>query len=127
MKSKRLICITAMALFNVLAPPSHLLAQSTQHAHHHYKLIVLGTLGGPQSFGDAGHDAGNIISRDIAAGTADTAIHDPLYPLFNPGFASLIGLDPYIYHGFIAKGSTLCALGGLPGGTYSTVSPLSGT
>lgn len=126
MKSERVMWVTAVAVFAVLASAIPLAGQDRQiHTkHHHYKLIVVGTLGGPQSFGDAGHNAANINSMGLAAGVADTAIPDPFYPLYNPVFASLIGLDPYIYHGFIAKGSTPIDLGGLPGGTDSTVSYL---
>jgi probable HAF family extracellular repeat protein len=119
MRSRTLTSITAMTLFVSLAIPSELAAQHTR-----YKLVVIGTLGGPQSFGDGGHGAANINSKGMAAGVADTAIPDPFYPLYNPGFAGLIGLDRYIYHGFIARGSTLIDLGGLPGGTDSEVSYL---
>jgi len=45
MKSKTLMCITAITLFAALALPGQLAAQ-----HHHYKLIDLGTFGGPSSY-----------------------------------------------------------------------------
>jgi probable HAF family extracellular repeat protein len=121
-KSRTLICIAAMTLSAALAIPVGLRFAAQEHLR--YKLVVIGTLGGPQSFGDAGHNAANINSKGIAAGVADTSIPDPFYPLYNPGFASLIGLDRYIYHGLLARGSTLIDLGGLPGGTDSTVSYL---
>jgi len=44
MKSKTLLCITAMTLLAALALPVQLAAQNTR-----YKLIDLGTLGGPSS------------------------------------------------------------------------------
>lgn len=112
--------IASVALGFTFAAPGEAAAPQ----HHHYKLIVIGTLGGPQSFGDAGHNAANITAKGLAAGVADTGIRDPLYPLYNPGFASLIGLDPYVYDGFIAKDGVPIDLGGLPGGTDSTVSYL---
>ena len=44
MKSRTLICITAISLFAALANPVQLAAQQTR-----YTLIDLGTLGGPNS------------------------------------------------------------------------------
>jgi probable HAF family extracellular repeat protein len=118
-----------------LAIPASVLAQEphqspggeTSHAvttkeHHHYKLIVLGTLGGPQSYGVPGQGAANINNQGTAVGVADTAIPDPFYPNFNSLFASQIGLDPFVYHAFTTKGGALVDLGGLPGGTDSNAS-----
>jgi probable HAF family extracellular repeat protein len=84
---------------------------------HHYKLIVLGTLGGPNSYGDGGHGAGNINNRGIAVGVADTAIPDPNYP----SFAS----DPFISHAFRTERGTIVDLGALPGVNSSSVSWIS--
>jgi hypothetical protein len=75
MKS-RILCMIATMLLPALAFTLQLAAQDNQDDHqrrHHYKLIVLGTLGGPQSFGDQGHGAANINNRGTAIGTADTA------------------------------------------------------
>jgi hypothetical protein len=44
MKSKTLTCLTAIPLFAALALPAQLAAQ-----HSGYKLIDIGTLGGPAS------------------------------------------------------------------------------
>jgi probable HAF family extracellular repeat protein len=119
MKSRILTCITTMTLSAVLAVPFQLAAQDNQNhnknAHHHYKLIILDTLGGPQSYGDAGHDAANITSRGTVAGVADTAALDPFYPNYNPVFSTLIGADPYVYHVFTTTGGVLVDLGGLGG------------
>ena len=54
MKSKTL-CITAMILLAGLVCASQLAAQGNQdhhQQHHHYKLIDIGTLGGPSSYFD---------------------------------------------------------------------------
>ena len=117
MKSRTLTCVTAITLFAVLATPVRLAAQHTR-----YKLVVVGTLGGPQSYGDPGHGAANINNAGFAVGVADTSTPDPFYPNFNPGLTQLIGSYPYVYHAFVARGSTLVDLGGLPGGTNSIVS-----
>jgi uncharacterized membrane protein len=84
-----------------------------------YKLIVLGTLGGPSSYGDPGHGAGNINNRGAAAGVADTATLDPNYPNFNPlGFFA----DPFVHHAFLARSGVVVDLQALPGTNSSSVS-----
>src|SRR5215469_13660344 len=62
--------------------------------HHQYKLIDLGTFGGPSSiiFGATGpvNNLGQVTS------CADTAIPDPYVPNGNPYF----GQDPLVQHAF---------------------------
>src|SRR5215469_3897010 len=90
-----LAALVGVSVFAVGVP-----AQDGPHdkaKHHHYKLIVVGTFGGPQSYGDPGHGAANIDSRGIAAGVADTAIPDPFYPNFNPVFSGVVGPYPFVY------------------------------
>jgi len=127
MKSRNVILAATVAVVTVLIIPTVLSAQDgaakgKKAKHHHYKLIVLGTLGGPQSYGDAGHNAGNITNQGMAVGVADTATRDPFFPNYNPGFAGLIGQYPFIYHAFVTNGGAPVDLGGLPGGTSSEVS-----
>jgi hypothetical protein len=52
MKSRFLMCFTAIALFAVLAMPLRPAAQDKQETsnHHHYKPVDLKTFGGPQSW-----------------------------------------------------------------------------
>jgi len=109
MKPRSYSSILITTLLALAIPLSGVAAQK----HHHYKLVVLGTLGGPQSYGDAGHGAANITNQGTAAGVADTAIPDPFYPNFNPTFATLIGANPFSYHVFLSKGGALVDLGGL--------------
>ena len=116
MKSRILMCITATALLATVALPVQLAAQHTR-----YKLVVVDTLGGPQSYGDAGHGAANINNRGIAAGVADTAAPYPLYPNFNPLLTGgSIQSYPYVFHAFTTNGSKLIDLGSLPGANSST-------
>ena len=123
MKSRTLTCITAMTLFACLAFPMGLAAQKEPlEKIHRYKLVVIGTLGGPQSYGDAGHNAANVNKHGVAVGVADTDMPDPLYPNFNPGLTQLIGAYPFIYHAFTTRGGTILDLGALPGGTNSVSS-----
>jgi probable HAF family extracellular repeat protein len=114
----------AMTLFVTLAIAVGLAAenkpQQESNQRHHYKLVILGTLGGPQSYGDAGHGAANINNRGTAVGVADTSAADPFYPNFNPLLSGLIGSYPFIYHAFTTRGGAIVDLGGLPGG-YNSV------
>lgn len=110
MKSRKLMCIAATVLFAVPAISGDLAAQE----HLRYKLVDLGTLGGPQSFGDGGHGAGNINNGGTAVGVADTITPDPNYPNFNP-LMSAFG-DPFVFHAVWSKGgAALVDLGALPG------------
>jgi hypothetical protein len=81
----------------VLAIPVLLAQQEQKEEHPHHKLIGLGTLGGPQSFGDPGHGAANINNRGTVAGVADTTTPDPNYPNFNP-LMNPFGPDPFVSH-----------------------------
>jgi probable HAF family extracellular repeat protein len=127
MKSQKPLWMGTIAIFAVLATSVPLAAGEKQNQqHHHYKLLVLGTLGGPQSYGDPGHGAANINNAGFAVGVSDTSTPDPFYPNFNPGLTNLIGSYPYVYHAFVTRGGSPVDLGGLPGGTDSVVSSVSG-
>jgi uncharacterized membrane protein len=104
-----------------LAIPAMLAAQEAPGhqsiaQHHHYQLIDLGTLGGPNSGaptvfyeinGTAGAQATS--SRGTVAGTADTSIADPLC-FFD---------DCLFPHTFRWQDGTLSDLGALPGSQWS--------
>jgi len=82
MKSRILMRLIAVGVLTILSFSGNLAAQEVaaprkKAEHHHYKFIDLGTLGGPQSYGDAGHGAANINNHGIAVGVADTNIPDP--------------------------------------------------
>jgi probable HAF family extracellular repeat protein len=66
MKSRTLMCVSAITLFAALALPVRLAGQ-----HTHYKLIDLGTLGGPNSATN-GSPPSMINNRGVVAGMADT-------------------------------------------------------
>jgi len=127
MKFRALTCIFAMTLFAVLTIPFQLAAQEQEEKkeqkakHHHYKLIDLGTHGGPQSFGDPGHGAANINNRGTVVGVADTDTPDPYYPNSNP-LITASGPDPFVYHVFLWKNGSVTDLGSLPGSNSSAAS-----
>jgi len=105
MKSTRMACITTTALFVVLATPVQLSAQ-----HARYKLIDIGTLGGPASYQSGFGNGEHLLSeRGIAAGYADTSTPDP----------NCIQPDCFVSHGFKWDKGTIRDLGVLPGGIYS--------
>ena len=93
MKSRTLTCINAMTLFVALAIPVGLDAQDATapaKKHHHYKVIDIGTFGGPQSFFDDLHLTDNYgfstvfynfaqvrNGKGVLVGFADTPTPDP--------------------------------------------------
>ena len=80
----------------------------------HFRLVDLGTFGGPVSIVVGG--TGNLNQRNtLVTSCADTSSLDPKYPNVNPW----LGDDPYIQHGFWTRGGRLHELGVLPGGTSS--------
>jgi probable HAF family extracellular repeat protein len=83
MKSRMRMWITVVSLFSVLAMLDGMAAQdnpSPQHGsrHHQYKLIDLGTFGGPASFIPSLEVS--INSRGTAIMQGDTSTSDPFYP-----------------------------------------------
>jgi len=87
--------------------------------HHRYKLIDLGTFGGPRSYFSpgSGNDIGQyshvLNERGEVAGLANTALPDPF-----PPFCFDLEGDCLVTHAFEAHGgSGLMDLGALPGGS----------
>src|SRR5438876_10351549 len=85
MKFRTLILISAISLLTALALPLQLAAQHTK-----YKLIDIGTFGGPASLiapssGGPQNPARALTSRGVVVGQAETATPDPFSPdCFNP-------------------------------------------
>jgi len=105
MKSRTLTCITAITLFAVLALPVQLAAQHTR-----YKLIDLGTLGGPASViaptpnGGPENPGRALTTNGVVVGVSDTSTPDP----------SCI-LDCFFNHAFRWQDGVLTDLGTLQG------------
>jgi probable HAF family extracellular repeat protein len=112
-KSRTLTWMIAMTLFATMATPLPLVAQNGQdrkHEHHHYKLIDIGTFGGPASQFSV-PSAKGLNNRGTATGVADTSAPDPNCP--NCFF------DRFIDHAFVSKDGVMTDLGTLPGGASS--------
>ena len=105
MKSRFLMCITAITLFAALAIPVHLGAQN-KHKHQSYQFVDLGTFGGPSSY--YVFTSSTLNNHGVATGTADTTIPDPYAPFcFSP--------DCLVTHTFRWQDGMLTDLGALPG------------
>jgi len=116
MKRKIAAAIAVFALA-ALAIPFQLDAQDHQKYHHHYKLIDLGTLGGPASYFDFGppvtfSNGGIVNQQGTAVGFADTLTPDPF-----PAFCFIT--DCQVTHAFQWRNGVLTDLGALPGNTSS--------
>jgi probable HAF family extracellular repeat protein len=116
MKSAQLVCITAIALFAAIASPAGIAAQDNHNSpkHHHYKLIDVGTFGGPSAYlcNDPSNGGGAcrvLDNRGTVVGAADTSIPDPNYP------NSCLLCGPFIFHAFRWQDGSLADLGALPG------------
>jgi probable HAF family extracellular repeat protein len=105
--------IVVIALLTAIAVPSRSSAQSRQH-HPRYKLIDMGTLGGPQSYvsiPDASY-ARVLNNAGEVTGWADTAIPDPFPDV-------CFDDDCFIAHAFAWQREGMRDLGTLPGGASS--------
>ena len=123
MKKHPSMYITALTLLAALAIPVGLMAEDGQHPghhHHHYKLVDMGTFGGPQSYAvypDFTSEA-DVNNLGEFAGWADTKTPDP-YPDF------CFDQDCFVAHAFQWKNGVRSDLGVLPGGVSSAVSWIS--
>jgi probable HAF family extracellular repeat protein len=102
-----------MTALNSLLLPIHLAAQ-----YPRYKLMDLGTFGGPNSF-FAGPNpvAQDVNNHGLAMGAADTPAPDPYYP-------NCFG-DCFVQHAFKWENGALIDLGVLPYGSSSVADALS--
>lgn len=113
MKSGKLMRFIATSLFAALAVPGKLSAQATAK-HHHYKLIDIGTFGGPQSYIPSyiGFAFSAVGDQGVLIGSADTSQPDP--------FPNFCFTDCFVSHAFRREaGGELTDLGALPGGASS--------
>jgi probable HAF family extracellular repeat protein len=101
-------------LLATLTPRTGLAAQENKPKHLHYRVIDLGTFGGPQSYLNIPDNsyARVLNRRGSVVGWADTSIPDP-YPDF------CFDQDCLIAHAFKWKNGTRFDLGTLPGGASS--------
>ena len=108
--------VLALTLFATLTMPIQLIAhggQDRKHEHHHYKLIDLGTFGGPNAYYESDPPEVIISTRGVVAASADTLVPDP----------NCINSSCYVNHAFLWHDGIRSDLDSLPGGgdsyTYS--------
>lgn len=147
MKFRNLVLFSMVALFLTTVTTVRVSAQEQNNKHHHYRLIDLGTLGGPQSFqleeeqtprAFAGAPASRMINtHGVVTGVADLNVPDPYNPF-------CLTLDCFFAHSFMWNDGAMTDLGALPGtndsfanwindrgelagASYNGVDPTSGT
>src|SRR5215469_1506104 len=84
-KSKTSAALLVLILLAELMVSVRLIAQAqndTDTKHHRYRLVDLGTFGGPTSRNDGIYPALN--DEGTVIGMADTNAAEPFYPIFNP-------------------------------------------
>ena len=124
MRSTTFTRVVAMTIFSALGISATLAAQeqSTEQQpnkqHRRYKLVDIGTFGGPESNVNPGVNAGPIISRrGTTVGTSATSV-----PTSAQSNSSLVcgGLDgsvPFVFHAFRWQHGSVTDLGSLPPST----------
>lgn len=115
MKTKKFRLFIGMSLSAVLAMPVCMAAQdnlANKPKHHQYKLVDLGTFGGPQGYLSCCEPVSVVLdNRGTVTGAADTSTSDPNYPNTSLWLPS----DPFIMHAFQWRNGSLTDLGALPG------------
>jgi uncharacterized membrane protein len=117
-KCTTVVCSSVLIGCAALAMPMSLAAQEHNEKHVHYKLVDLGTFGGPASYVQNGFD-GVLNNQGAAVGWADTSTPDP-YPNFC--FSNC-----YVVHAFQSQDGVLTDLGTLPGGASSQTTWITAT
>lgn len=113
MNFRTLISASTIALFTLLAMSTQLAAQQ----HHHYKLVDLGTLGGPSGYGSVNGAGYQILNNaGVVAFGADTSMTDPNAP--NLCYTS----DCFVPHATRWQNGVLTNLGALPGAGNGSLS-----
>jgi probable HAF family extracellular repeat protein len=109
---------TSILITTLLALAIPLSAAAAQK-HHHYKLVDLGTFGGPTAYGDISGEGLPLINNSgVVSSFADTAMPDPNAPTscFNP--------DCFLSHAFSWQDGVLTDIGALPGENSSASGPI---
>jgi len=107
MRKKLSSFITAVSACAALALPVVSIAQEPKEEkkeHHHYKLVDIGTFGGPNSSQLFPNPKGLVNNSGVAVGGADTSTPDPTGTF-----------DPFLVYGFTWQDGVLHKLGALPG------------
>jgi probable HAF family extracellular repeat protein len=97
-----------LMLLTILGLPNELRAQKPR-----YRLVDIGTLGGPHSYGEINGDGIPLLNNSGVVGSfADTAEPDPNAPNCSVP-------DCFVWHAFRWKDGQISDIGALPGGLFS--------
>jgi probable HAF family extracellular repeat protein len=116
MKSRTWMWTAAVSLFAAVAMPVWTAAQdnpsqNNRRQHHRYRLIDMGTFGGPNFYFNFSGSPNTLLNNHgVVVGGADTATVDP-YCFGNP--------DCFVIHASKFQDGVLHDLGALPGGSNS--------
>jgi probable HAF family extracellular repeat protein len=110
------VALTLIALTAIIMQLSAQNGGRDANRQPRYKLVDLGTLGGPQSW-TYGESTRSLSKNGIVGGLADTAVLNS-NPNQNP--YTIFG-DAYLHHGFRWKDGVKTDLGALPGSNSSSV------
>jgi len=116
MKIRIWACLTTMTLCAALFTSGWLSAEEHRHQSRHprYKLVDLGTLGGPISYGSANGDGGRLLNNaGVVSSYADTTEPDP----FTPDFC--FDVDCLLAHAYRWRNGVIHDLGSLADGYNS--------
>ena len=121
MKSEKLI--SAIALLVALSITVSLAAQEHKKEHHHYKLVDIGTFGGPESYVNPTPGIGSphqVNRRGATVGGAGTSISTTTNsnPVICGGFD---GIVPFVNHGLEWQNGVMTDLGSLAGANNCSV------
>ena len=115
MKTRACSSILVTTLLVLAIPLSGAAAQK----HHHYKLVDLGTFGGPSAYGSINGPGLQLINNSgVVSSFADTAMPDPNAPTlcYVP--------DCFLSHAFHWQDGVLTDIGALPGANSSASGPI---
>jgi probable HAF family extracellular repeat protein len=101
-------------LINTLLALAIPLSGAAAQKHHHYKMVDLGTFGGPTAYKSVNLPGMKVINNSgVVSSDADTAMPDPNGPTFcyNP--------DCFLSHAFHWQNGVLTDIGALPGANSS--------
>jgi probable HAF family extracellular repeat protein len=111
MNSKAIVWLITIATFASLSDPVQLFGQDPELKQHRYRLVDVGTFGGPDSYFILGV---GLNRRGQAAGAAATPTPDPFSPI-------CIFFDCFVGHAFQWQDGVATDLGALPGTNNSGV------
>jgi probable HAF family extracellular repeat protein len=108
MKFRRIMLVFCICAIAALTIPKKIQGQAQTGKHHHYKLIDVGSFGGPGS-GIENPSSPSLNQNGMLVGVSDTAAPDP----FAPNYCFQ---DCYVELGFFLHNGVVTPLGPLPSG-----------